>query len=211
MNDSHLSTARGRPVNEEARLERMQKILAGARACFVRSGFHASSIAEISAAAGVSTANIYQYYPNKDTLILALIEEDLEVDLQLIGRIGRTNFSSRAIQQILEPFIYSESGRAIAALRAEIISEAARNPTVMAMVASNDAKSIAAIARAIEQAKTNGLVGKSVDSDTVAEQMGLMFEAILRQILIAPDRSRHIFAHYLAHIDAVLSPSERKP
>ena len=186
-------------------------ILAGARACFVKSGFHASSIAEISAAAGVSTANIYQYYPNKDALILALIEEDLEFDLQLIDVIGRTDLSSSSVQKILEPYYYSEKGREIAALRAEIISEAARNPTVLAMVAANDHKTIKAIARAIDQAKKNDLVEKSVDSDAIAEQLGLLFEAVLRQVLIEPERSQRLFAHYLDHIDTVLAPSNRKP
>ena len=51
--ESTNEKALGRPVNSEARAQRRAQILDGARACFLRKGFHAATTAEISAEAGV--------------------------------------------------------------------------------------------------------------------------------------------------------------
>ena len=82
--ESNQRRALGRPVNSEARAVRRAQILDGARACFLRKGFHAATTAEISAEAGVSVANLYQYFPAKDDLVQALIEDDLAEDLALV-------------------------------------------------------------------------------------------------------------------------------
>jgi AcrR family transcriptional regulator len=97
MKNNASKGPRGRPVNEQAREERMAQILDGARGCLVQRGFHASSIAEIGAAAGVSVANIYQYFPSKEALIAALIAVDLERHHSLIARFWKTDFSRAAI------------------------------------------------------------------------------------------------------------------
>lgn len=204
MSDSLSPSPRGRPVNEDARLERMQQILAGARACFVRSGFHASSISEISAAAAVSPANIYQYYPNKEALIIALIEDGLQNDLRLIGRIARTDFSSNAMQAALAPML-TEDAHDAAALRAEIISEAGRNPDVARMVAANDMKAVAATARAIEDGKARGQVRPDVDSQDAAEQLSLFYEAVRLNTLTAPDRTSYYLKLYLDYLETLIS------
>lgn len=54
------------------------RILDAARCCFIEHGFHAASMAEISAAAQMSPGLIYRYFDNKNAIILAIIARQLE-------------------------------------------------------------------------------------------------------------------------------------
>ncbi|MDP1739109.1 MAG: TetR/AcrR family transcriptional regulator [Caulobacter sp.] len=58
---------------------RPQEILNAARDLFSRKGFEAARMDEVAAAAGVTKPAVYRYFPGKDRLIEALLEEDLAV------------------------------------------------------------------------------------------------------------------------------------
>lgn len=55
-----------------------QSLLAAASAQFAERGFHAVSIREIAAAAGVSLSALYHYYPGKHALLAALLHEGMD-------------------------------------------------------------------------------------------------------------------------------------
>ncbi len=68
-------TPRGRPAAGQDPAKRKQ-ILDGARAVFLRMGFDAASMNDITREAGVSKGTIYVYFANKEELFEALIEEE---------------------------------------------------------------------------------------------------------------------------------------
>ena len=147
----HPQRTLGRPINSEARAQRRAQILDGARACFLRKGFHAATTAEISAEAGVSVANIYQYFPAKDDLVKALIEDDLAEDLALVRVVEEAGSLREGLETIgvllaAEP-AYVEQTR----LKLEIVAEAARNPVIAAVVEDADAKMVKAMAALLER------------------------------------------------------------
>lgn len=53
--------------------QRRQQILAAAMACFARQGFHATSIGDIVQECCLSVGAIYQYFPSKEELFLAVV------------------------------------------------------------------------------------------------------------------------------------------
>ncbi|MBI5939084.1 MAG: helix-turn-helix transcriptional regulator [Caulobacterales bacterium] len=73
---THRQTAAAR--RERARA-RPAEILDAARDLFSRKGFEAARMDEVAAAAGVTKPAVYRYFPGKDRLIEALLEEDLAV------------------------------------------------------------------------------------------------------------------------------------
>lgn len=200
MKNSASKGPRGRPVNEQAREERMAQILDGARACFVQRGFHASSISEISAAAGVSVANIYQYFPSKEALIAALIEVDLQRHHSLIARFWSTDFSRAAIEDILADIFLTPQGHAIAVLRAEIASEGARNPQIAELLRNAESSLIAAVHRGIRAAQEKGQVATGLDPDDVAERLSLVFEGLMRLYLFSPADGKKFIAQYYSQL-----------
>lgn len=182
MSDSEHQL-RGRPINERARVERRQQILAGARACIVEAGFHAASMSDIAARAGVSTANIYQYFANKDALIVALIQAGIEADIALIRRVSQTGMRPDALRKTLSPFFLTEIGHTAAVLNCEFASEAARNPLVARMLSDNEAAAFIGISDAIRAGQISGQVPPSVDPDLAAQQFAFIFDGLAGQLV----------------------------
>jgi AcrR family transcriptional regulator len=62
-------------IADEARAARRDQIIAAAAECFARAGYHATTMADIAEAAGVSKGTPYLYFPGKEALFIALYEE----------------------------------------------------------------------------------------------------------------------------------------
>ena len=62
-------------IAEQARAARRDQIVAAALACFARTGYHATTMADVAAQAGVSKGTPYLYFDSKEALFLALHEE----------------------------------------------------------------------------------------------------------------------------------------
>ncbi len=70
--------------SERARA-RPREILDAARDVFARKGFEATRMDEVASAAGVTKPAVYRYFPGKDRLIEALLEEDLAIPFRQIS------------------------------------------------------------------------------------------------------------------------------
>ena len=64
------------------RLARRRQLLDAAREVFVARGYHAAAMDEIADRAGVSKPVLYQHFPGKQELYLALLDESVE---ELVG------------------------------------------------------------------------------------------------------------------------------
>jgi AcrR family transcriptional regulator len=62
-------------LSETTRAQRRRHILASALRCFSRDGFHATSMEEVIAEAGMSSASVYRYFRSKEEIIHASAEE----------------------------------------------------------------------------------------------------------------------------------------
>jgi AcrR family transcriptional regulator len=76
----HGLTAR-RPRRPAA--ERRRQILAAARVLFAERGFHATTTRDLAAAADINDALIYRYFPDKQAILAALIDEAIAVFQEL--------------------------------------------------------------------------------------------------------------------------------
>ena len=62
-------------IAEATRAARREQIIAAGMACFARSGYHATTMADVAAQAGVSKGTPYLYFDSKEALFLALHEQ----------------------------------------------------------------------------------------------------------------------------------------
>lgn len=65
------------PVQERARRTR-ERILAGAAQVFAEYGYASGTTDRIAAEAGLSIGSLYQYFPNKDAILLVLVRSHLD-------------------------------------------------------------------------------------------------------------------------------------
>ncbi|MGI8418162.1 MAG: TetR/AcrR family transcriptional regulator [Nakamurella sp.] len=74
-------------LTEENREARRAEIVAAARRCFSRDGFHQTSMPDVAAEAGVSTGAPYRYFSSKEEIILEVAGEAFRVLLRPIERL----------------------------------------------------------------------------------------------------------------------------
>ncbi len=71
-------------VSQEYRDARREQILNAARRCFLRDGFHETSMQDLFAEAGLSSGAVYRYFPGKEDVILAIAEENMRDVVEMI-------------------------------------------------------------------------------------------------------------------------------
>jgi AcrR family transcriptional regulator len=89
-------------VAEAARAARRDQIIAAGLACFARSGYHATTMADVAGQAGVSKGTPYLYFDSKQALFLALHEQwdcgaGQRVDAAIAGLPEAARQSPRAV------------------------------------------------------------------------------------------------------------------
>jgi AcrR family transcriptional regulator len=89
-------------IAEAARAARREQIIAAGLACFARSGYHATTMADVAAQAGVSKGTPYLYFDSKQALFLALHEKwecgaGQRVDAAVAALAGQERQSPRAV------------------------------------------------------------------------------------------------------------------
>lgn len=115
---------------------RRDHIVQAARGCVLRHGFHATSMAEIAAAAHMSVGQIYRYFPNKEAVVHAMVERIVAMRLSGVPRTGAGN--PDALAQRLTGVLDDEEERENQVLVLEVTAEATRNPAVAQIVADAD-------------------------------------------------------------------------
>lgn len=70
-------------VSAEHRAARRDEILDAARACFLRNGFHASTMQDVFAESGLSAGAVYLYFAGKEEIVRAIA-------LEAVTEIGST-------------------------------------------------------------------------------------------------------------------------
>jgi AcrR family transcriptional regulator len=74
-------------VTAETKLATRRRILAAARDCFFRAGFEAATTREIAAAAGIAAGTLFNYFPAKEAIAMAIVADALgEARRQFEGR-----------------------------------------------------------------------------------------------------------------------------
>ncbi len=77
-------------VSQQHRDERREQILAAARRCFLRDGFHATSMHDLFAESGLSAGAVYGYFASKDDVIVAIAEENMQGIVEMIRTVATT-------------------------------------------------------------------------------------------------------------------------
>lgn len=123
----------------ESRSEaRHRQILDAAADCFRRYGFHAATIANISEAAGMSAGHVYHFFPNKEAIVRAIIEQNVKATPPEIEKLFATADILEPLLDRLDIPVDETTDPRRAALELEILAEATRNPQVLEALRAAD-------------------------------------------------------------------------
>jgi AcrR family transcriptional regulator len=91
--------------------DRRGRILEGARAAFLRFGFERSSIADIAAGAGVSRTAVYHYFPGKEEVLQAVVDE---LHAKTLNDAGEALERSKTLGEALTGLLEAKFGQTLA-------------------------------------------------------------------------------------------------
>jgi AcrR family transcriptional regulator len=74
-------------VTDDHRAARRRQILDAAGRCFVRNGFHATSMQDVFEEAALSAGAVYRYFPSKAAIVAAIAEETVGDVLRVVEEI----------------------------------------------------------------------------------------------------------------------------
>jgi AcrR family transcriptional regulator len=75
-------------VSQDQLEARRQEILAGARACFARYGYEGATVRRLEEETGLSRGAIFHHFRDKESLFLAVAEDDAAAMVETVARHG---------------------------------------------------------------------------------------------------------------------------
>jgi TetR/AcrR family transcriptional regulator, repressor for uid operon len=197
-----------RPPENDALSERHIRILDAAERCFVRAGFHRTTMQDVAAEAGMSPGNLYRYFPSKDAIVAGLAERDRTEIGRDFGEFDHPDRDFMATFVRLARKHFQDEPREKAVLCLEIWAEATRNPAIAAISADFDREMIGHLTALLEEAKSRGKIAASVDPGSAAIVISLLANGLFVRRAVAPsyDAEREI-AHMIDVIRAMLDGS----
>lgn len=117
--------------------QRVTLILQAALQCFLAKGFHQTSMRDIAQAAGVSLGNLYNHFPGKEAIILAVAVAESEELAPLLQRLAASDGERTQVMAFLQDFHALCRQPEWATLAVEVLAESARNPAVAEAFATN--------------------------------------------------------------------------
>ncbi|MEF9942692.1 MAG: TetR family transcriptional regulator [Burkholderiaceae bacterium] len=118
--------------------QRREQILAAARECVRRHGFHAASMSEIARSFGMSAGHIYNYFDSKEAIIAALVAQDLAHFNEMVEELRGTGDIRFALIDQAHHGVARKMDRDRSRLGMEILAEGARNPKIDDMLQAAD-------------------------------------------------------------------------
>ncbi|SCF37338.1 DNA-binding transcriptional regulator, AcrR family [Micromonospora viridifaciens] len=191
-------------VSDEHLAARRQQITDAARRCFLRDGFHNTSMQDVIREAGLSVGAVYRYFPSKYDLVTAIAQSVIGGAEQVFAELAR-NEPPLPLTEVLDralTYVDSQTGEdGVLRLAIQVWSEAQRDPALAEFVRatySSFRNHFVVIARRAHEA---GELPADADPEAVgAALFGLVPGYYMQRVLTgSPDR-----ATFLAGVRALL-------
>lgn len=180
--------------------QRRMHVLAAARFCFSRWGFHGASMQQICAEAQMSPGALYRYFPSKEAIIEAIAEEErvdaaacvaaLHGEGSLVDRI--TAVGMDYLRQTIDP----DTG----GLMVEIWSESIRNTALGQRFHEIEAEVRRAFEAALLRAQESGEIDPGIDIAVVLTVLFAIGDGLVMRLQIEDDADIETIEPYLRRL-----------
>jgi TetR/AcrR family transcriptional regulator, transcriptional repressor of aconitase len=158
-------------VTEQYRDVRRDQILSAARRCFLRDGFHATSMQDLFAESGLSSGAVYSYFASKDDVITAIAEENMRDVVALIHDVAGSQPGRPAGTVLADIFTIvqvKDGQNGLAGLAVLTWSEALRNPALASRFAELFAQMRADLTEVVRNHQGAGNLPREVPAEALA-------------------------------------------
>jgi len=184
------------PRVSQAHLDaRRQQILDAARRCFVRNGFHATSMQDVLSEAHLSAGAVYRYFRSKDEIVTAIASGALR---DIAGALepcddGAAPPLEQVVGRVLAAVENLGETQDVPKLAIQIWGEAVRSPAIFENVRQALEGIRAALARQIQLYQDQGVMTREVPAAHVARVLVAITAGFMVQYALVGDVDSAMF------------------
>jgi AcrR family transcriptional regulator len=176
-------------VTERYVQQRRGEIVAAARRRFARDGFHATTMDDVSAEAGVSTSVVYRWFSGKDELVGACIGEVLQgvvEELEQTLRIEPPVPLMDAVRRMLTGILArtTKDGEDLTAIVVQAWAEAMRDPSVKNLLGTVYTRMREGLAELVVRHQEAGTMSPDLNPEVAARQLFSLIPGFIVQHLV---------------------------
>jgi len=197
------------PAREGTRAEaQRERILCAAQKCFIEHGFHAASMANIAETAQMSAGLMYRYFENKNAIVLAIIERQLDEGRAQIARLHSSSQLAADLFDVYARWQERDPGVMNAALFLEMSAEATRDQQIAEALRTSDRLILADFQAWMSRSRDDG--GLGLPLETVATRAFLL-QCFIKGLVVSavrrPDLDRAALREGIEKaVERLLSP-----
>jgi AcrR family transcriptional regulator len=193
---------------------RREQIIEAAMARFAEGGFHSTGMVEVITATGLSAGAVYRYFPSKEALIRAIVEERvLTAAAAAFERILDEGVDDpvEAVSAALGTVdaISAREGVDLTRVAVQAWAEALRNPDILEVAQGAYARMRFYLAAVARRGQEHGRLAADADPDELAKTMLSLAMGYLIQRLIMNDVDRDSYVAALRALTSLTPAADR--
>ena len=175
---------------------RRRQILNAARRCFVRNGFHATSMQDVFGEAELSAGAVYRYFRSKDDIIAAIATDVLAKvtsTFEAVFEADNLPPIEEVLGRIFATIQHLDSTQDLAKVVIQVWSETLRSPSLAERFTAAICSVQRILARLVETYQDRGLIARSVPADQVAAVLVGLVHGFMVQHALTSDVNAAMF------------------
>lgn len=191
-------------VTQEYMEARREQILDAARRCFLRDGFHSTSMQDLFAESGLSAGAVYRHFASKDEMITAIAEENMREVVAMVHSVAKDRSSSSVgamMADLLDAVKTKTVEENVAGLAVLAWSESLRNPALARQFNDLLAQMRSDLAEVIREHQNSGTLPRETSPEAIAATLMCALPGYILQLAIGgsqdvegvPDALRALF------------------
>jgi len=155
---------------------RRRQILDGARACFARHGYEGATVRRLEEATGLSRGAIFHHFRDKESLFLALAEDEAHRMAEVVARHG--------LVQVMRDLLPTQDGQAADWLgtRLEVSRRLRTDPEFRARWAERSEELTEATKQRLLRQREAGKLRDDIDVDVLTAYLELVLEGLVSHL-----------------------------
>jgi len=153
---------------------RRHQILDGARVCFARYGYEGATVRRLEEATGLSRGAIFHHFRDKESLFLALAEDDAHRMADVVAREG--------LVQVMRDLLSTPDGAEWLGSRLELSRRLRTDPEFRARWAERSEQLTIATRRRLERQRDAGNLRDDIDVAVLTSYLELVLEGLVSHL-----------------------------
>ncbi len=153
---------------------RRQEILAGARACFARYGYEGATVRRLEEETGLSRGAIFHHFKDKDSLFLAVAEDDTAAMVATVAAHG--------LVQVMRDLLASPDVSGWLGTQLELSRRLRTDPDFARRWAARSAAITTATRERLTRQRQAGVLREDIDVDTLAQFLELAYDGLVLRL-----------------------------